>query len=183
MFQFGLVFNRVYLIRLLNQCLIYDQKSISQFLHAKLHINSSLLGFLSGKTLRGQSVAWKYNTALLTVMLVWNPASTCACVDAGWWKPKIKCQKCVGMSVGGYFERLDKHLFVHLPSAEAELKVVIMKRNWAMIPLLVKIRRQNFKENGLFQSFVICKEFSSRTLLGNTAVSEVAAEKGKNVVT
>ena len=52
-----------------------------------------------------------------------------------------------------------------------------------MIPLLVKIRRQNFKENGLFQSFVICKEFSSRTLLGNTAVSEVAAEKGKNVVT
>ena len=43
------------LIRLLNQCLIYDQKSISQFLHAKLHINSSLLGFLSGKTLRGQA--------------------------------------------------------------------------------------------------------------------------------
>ena len=87
------------------------------------------------------------------------------------------------MSVAGYFERLDKHLFVHLPSAEAELKVEIIKRNWAMIPLLVKLRRQNFKENELFQSFVICKEFSSRILPGNTAVSEVAAEKGKNVVT
>ena len=46
-----------------------------------------------------------------------------------------------------------------------------------------KIRQQNFKENGLFRSSVNCKEFSSRILPGNTAVSEVAAENEKNVVT